>query len=198
MSDTLSALQWEILRRLGHGLSLSDIVSSEDRRDLKSKGLVLVRHGELELTSEGWQALQQEKPAPVGRKGIRCSVDRGRSILMIEVDAELSIELLGAVERTVRLYKERYGLADVVLDLTRATGTLDVEFVRARGGVPGTMVGRKRIFVVSESHHYGLTRVYRAHKELIGEVTPAIARTVDLALEALGGERSAFRPLPLD
>ena len=198
MSETLNALQWEILRRLALGLSLDDIITPDDRRVLRENGLVVVNHGELVLTAEGQRLLQDERPAPAGRKGIRCSVDRERSILMIEVDAELSIDLLSAVEQIVRAYRQRYGLADVILDLTHASGTLDVEFVRARGNVQGTMAGRKRIFVVNEAHHYALTRVYRAQKEEIGEMTPAIARTVDLALEALGGVRAAFRPLPFD
>lgn len=198
MSETLSALQREILRRVRLGLSLDTLASPEDRRVLREKGLILVQDGELALTSEGQEMLRHEKPPPACRKGIRCSVDRVRSILMIEIDADLSTDLMRDVERMVRIYKARHGLADVVLDLTHASGTLDVDFVRARGNVQGTMAGRKRIFVVSEAHHYGLTRVYRAQKETIGEITPAIARTIDRALEALGSDRAAFRPLPLD
>lgn len=195
----LTAHQWEIVRRLAVALDVHGLAGEGDLRTLRALRLVEGTKAAPVLTDHGhavWRAgseAQHSRTAPP----VSLLVDDARSLLLIVVTGEISPRLFAEVEREVRRFRDRFGLADVILDLTGILGTLEPDYIKARGSVPGTMAGRRRVFVVSDAHHYGLVRLYRGHKEAIGETTPAITRTVPQALALIGRPDAAFGRLVL-
>lgn len=196
----LTAHQWEIVRRLAVALDLRGLASEDDLRKLRALRLIEGTRSAPVLTDHGhavWRAGSQAQD-PRTEPPVSLLADDARSLLLIVGGGEISPRLFAEVERQVRRFRDRFGLADVVLDLTGVTGTLEPDYIKARGSVQGTMAGRRRVFVVSEAHHYGLVRLYRGYKEAIGETTPAIARTVEQALALIGKPDAAFGRLVLD
>lgn len=195
----LTAHQWEIVRRLAVALDVHGLAGEGDLRTLRALRLVEGTKAAPVLTDHGhavWRAgseAQHSRTAPP----VSLLVDDARSLLLIVVAGEISPRLFAEVEREVRRFRDRFGLADVILDLTGILGTLEPDYIKARGSVTGTMAGRRRVFVVSDAHHYGLVRLYRGHKEAIGETTPAITRTVPQALALIGRPDAAFGRLVL-
>ena len=196
----LTAHQWEIVRRLAVALDLRGLASEDDLRKLRALRLIEGTRSAPVLTDHGhavWRAGSQAQD-PRTEPPVSLLADEARSLFLIVVAGEISPRLFAEVERQVRRFRDRFGLADIVLDLTGVTGTLEPDYIKARGSVQGTMAGRRRVFVVSEAHHYGLVRQYRGHKEAVGETTPAIARTVEQALALIGKPDAAFGRLVLD
>jgi len=130
--------------------------------------------------------------------GFRFEFDPDNKILLARFEGRLTDELLAEFYRAIRRYSTSTDASSGIWDFSAVTefaisSVLIRELARQAPAMPDATT-RPRFIVVSETHAFGLARMF----QITGETTRpllSVVRTLDQALAALGAKSPHFEPL---
>lgn len=120
-------------------------------------------------------------------------------ILLVTFEAEGTALNFARLDDLLKAFVRQHGTVDTIVDFgATVLGTLNTNEIIARASRPSRMPGRRRVFVATSDHVFGMMRLYGAHQDGVGETTPAVVRNLDAALALLGTALDRFKPVPVD
>lgn len=121
---------------------------------------------------------------------LRFGYNRAFDVLYVGFCCRLTSSSLAAFDVHLKDFVSANGAVHVLLDFTVAPlGKVESDLIVERGRHQATLVpGRKRVFVASRDHLYGILRMYAAYQE----PPPEIVRTMPEAFRVLGLRADAF------
>jgi hypothetical protein len=123
--------------------------------------------------------------------------ERDRRVLMVRYGngKDLILANIQELDEMVKLFVEREGTADTLVDFSHFHGRVCAPDLVARAkNQPTLMAAHKRVIVAPQDVTFGTMRAYCTHLELKGEVSPLVVRTIAEAYGFLELEKPQFEP----